>query len=106
MRHPAARSAAGGPKEPIEKGFFSEKNSIAKGCSYIISVALLIIFSSAQTFLQIFFWILKSKYSDLEFNLKIYPKTMRKMRENLKNRRNPSHQISENFGKSQNFVLF
>ena len=31
---------------------------------------------------------------------------MRKMRENLKNRRNPSHQISENFGKSWNFVIF
>ena len=28
------------------------------------------------------------------------------MRENLKNRRNPSHQISENFGKSRNFVIF
>ena len=31
---------------------------------------------------------------------------MRKMRENLKNRRNPSHQISENFGKSRNFIIF
>ena len=28
------------------------------------------------------------------------------MRENLKNRRIPSHQISENFGKSRNFVIF
>ena len=28
------------------------------------------------------------------------------MRQNLKNRRNPSHQISENFGKSRNFVIF
>ena len=31
---------------------------------------------------------------------------LQKMRENLKNRRNPSHQISENFGKSRNFVIF
>ena len=28
------------------------------------------------------------------------------MRENLKNRRNPSHQILEIFGKSRNFVIF